>query len=174
MTDLQFVFWHWFVFAAVLGTIEILAPGIFFLWLAVASILTGLVVLLMPEIGTAAQVTLFGGLSIVMVWAAWKFLKKNPITSDQPLLNQRAAQYVGKVFVLEEAIRHGMGRVRIGDSSWKVEGPDMAAGGQVRVTGFDGALLKVEKVADAAPSPASSPTAGDSLKDALQDPLNRT
>ena len=187
MSNIHFVFWHWFAFAAVLGTLEILAPGIFFLWLALASFVTGVIVLVVPEISAALQITLFSILSLIMVYAAWKFLKKNPITSDQPLLNQRAAQFVGKVYALEDAIVNGTGRVRIGDSTWKVEGPDMAAGASVRVTGFDGPVLTVEKVSDgnaAAPhghSPAGSPTSSptgshdpriDPIKDTLQDPLN--
>lgn len=171
--SLKFVFWHWFAFAAVLGTIEILAPGVFFLWLALAAFLTGLLVLVMPGASAAMQITTFGVLAVVMVFAAWKFLKKNPISSEQPLLNQRSAQLVGKVCTLEDAVVNGTGRVRIGDSTWKVEGPDMAAGGQVRVVGFDGPALKVEKVADAATAAASHPTSTSELGDALKDPLNK-
>jgi membrane protein implicated in regulation of membrane protease activity len=178
MDDLKFVFWHWFAFAAVLGSIEILAPGIFFLWLALAAFVTGVIVLLLPDMSAALQITTFGTLAVVMVWAAWKFLKKNPIASDQPLLNQRSAQFVGKLFTLEEAIRNGVGRVRIGDSTWKVEGPDMAAGGQVRVVAFNGAMLTVEKVSDAAPVTAAAPVHEgdpriDPLKDVMKDPLNK-
>lgn len=181
MPELEFQFWHWFVFAALLGTIEILAPGVFFLWLALAALVTGLIVLVAPEMGGAMQIVIFGVLAVVMVWAAWKFLKKNPIQSDQPLLNQRAAQFVGKTYALEDAIRNGTGRMRIGDSTWKVEGGDMPAGAQVRVIGFDGPVLKVEKVADAVPgnvAPGFSPHHEadpriDPLKDTLKDPLDR-
>jgi inner membrane protein len=173
--SLKFVFWHWFAFAAVLGTIEILAPGIFFLWLALAAFLTGLLVLIMPGMSAAMQITTFGVLAVVMVFAAWKFLKKNPIASDQPLLNQRAAQYVGKTYILEQAISNGIGRVRVGDGTWKVEGPDMAAGGQVRVIGYDGPTLKVEKVADATASTAAmAPGTSSALSDVLKDPLNKS
>jgi membrane-bound ClpP family serine protease len=133
------------------------------------------------------QLSVFAALSIIMVVAAWKFFKKNPITSDQPLLNIRAAQYVGKTYGLETAIAHGTGRIRIGDTTWKVEGSDMPSGATVRVTGFDGAILKVEMVGAAPAAPEQtkegddiskiSTTAGhritDPLKDSLEDPLTR-
>jgi membrane protein implicated in regulation of membrane protease activity len=53
--------------------------------------------------------------------------------SDQPLLNRRSEQLVGKVATLTEPIRDGHGRVRIGDTMWRVTGPDLPAGTQVRV-----------------------------------------
>jgi membrane protein implicated in regulation of membrane protease activity len=144
MNDLELVFWHWFVFAAALGIIELIAPGVFFLWLALAAFITGAAVLLVPTIGTATQITVFGVLAMILVYVAWKFIRRNPIESDQPLLNQRSAQYVGKTFTLVDAIENGTGRVKIGDTTWKVEGPDAPVGTQVKVTGFDGPTLKVE------------------------------
>jgi membrane protein implicated in regulation of membrane protease activity len=35
--------------------------------------------------------------------------------------------------------------VRVGDSVWRAEGPDLPAGDRVKVIGVDGAALKVEK-----------------------------
>lgn len=138
------VYWYWFVFAAILGTIEILAPGIFFLWLALAALLTGFVALLAPQIGMAGQLVSFSALSVILVFVAYKYIKTNPIASDQPMLNNRLAQYVGKTYVLETAIENGVGRVKIGDSSWRVEGPALPAGASVRVVSVDNDALKVE------------------------------
>lgn len=173
MDELQLVYWHWFVLAAGLGAVEILAPGIFFLWLAIASFATGVFALAVPESAEALQITVFGVLAIVLVVLAWKFFKKNPIASDQPLLNVRAAQYVGKSYTLETAIVNGTGRVRIADSTWKVEGPDAPLGALVKVTGFDGPVLKVEKIADPVAGTAAPKQETDHLAGALKDPLDR-
>ena len=54
--------------------------------------------------------------------------------SDQPELNRRGAQLIGRVLVLAEAIEGGRGKVRVGDTLWPVEGPDAPAGAEVRVT----------------------------------------
>lgn len=141
----ELLYWHWFVLAALLGVIEILAPGVFFLWLAVSAAFTGILLLIIPGMGEATQIIVFSILSVSLIYFAWKYLKKAVLTSDQPLLNQRNAQHVGKLFTLSEKIENGTGRITIGDSSWKVEGPDMPEGTQIRVIGFDGAVLKVEK-----------------------------
>jgi membrane protein implicated in regulation of membrane protease activity len=39
----------------------------------------------------------------------------------------------------------GEGRIRVGDSSWRVTGPELLAGTQVRVVRVEGATLVVEK-----------------------------
>ncbi|KAB2915776.1 MAG: NfeD family protein [Hyphomicrobiaceae bacterium] len=66
--------------------------------------------------------------------------------SDQPDLNRRTAQFVGRVLVLEEAIEGGRGKVRVGDTLWSAEGPDTPAGSRVRVTAVRGHLLVVEEM----------------------------
>jgi inner membrane protein len=66
--------------------------------------------------------------------------------SDQPLLNRRVAQLVGRVVPLEHAIVNGRGRVQIADALWDVEGPDLPAGAAVRIVGADGMTLRVESV----------------------------
>lgn len=42
----------------------------------------------------------------------------------------------------------GRGKIKAGDSLWLVSGPDLPAGSQVRVTGQDGVVLRVEPVDD--------------------------
>jgi membrane protein implicated in regulation of membrane protease activity len=68
--------------------------------------------------------------------------------SDQPDLNRRTAQLVGRILIVEEAIEGGRGKVRVGDTLWLVEGPDMPAGAQVRVAAHRGNLLVVERPPD--------------------------
>lgn len=178
--DLHILYWHWFAVAAVLGTIEILAPGIFFLWLAVAAFVTGLLVAVLTDMPLNAQLLVFGGLSVVSVFFGWKFIKRNPQESPDPTLNLRSAQYVGKVYTLESAIHGGTGRVKIGDSTWKVEGPDMVVGTQVRVISYDGPTLRVEKAGDPLPSTPAVPHHNnddpriDPLQDSLKDPIDRS
>jgi len=65
--------------------------------------------------------------------------------SDQPELNRRAVQLVGRVLVVEEAIEGGRGKVRVGDTLWPAEGPDTPAGGEVRVTAARATVLLVER-----------------------------
>lgn len=64
---------------------------------------------------------------------------------DEPKLNARGAKHVGREIVLEQPIEAGRGRIRLSDSWWSVEGPDLPAGSRVRVVGVRGAVLVVEK-----------------------------
>jgi membrane protein implicated in regulation of membrane protease activity len=71
-------------------------------------------------------------------------LGERPIESTDPLMNRRGARLVGETALVVQAIEHGSGRVKLGDSEWIVHGPDVAAGERVRVTGSEGAILLVQ------------------------------
>lgn len=66
--------------------------------------------------------------------------------SDQPDLNRRAIQLVGRQLVVAEPIEGGRGKVRAGDTLWPAEGPDAPAGATVCVTGSNGTALLVAPV----------------------------
>ncbi|HEX7777256.1 MAG TPA: NfeD family protein [Parvibaculum sp.] len=137
--------WTWWIIAAVLAILELVVPGIFFIWLAAAAAVVGLL-LLAVDLPLTLQVALFAALSVAAVWASRRYLGQHPIESDRPLLNQRAATYIGRTVTVEQPIENGRGKVRIGDSLWLAQGPDTAAGASVRVTGADGGVLIVEAV----------------------------
>jgi membrane protein implicated in regulation of membrane protease activity len=65
--------------------------------------------------------------------------------SDQPDLNRRGAQLVGRTAVVAEAIDGGRGKVRVGDTVWPAEGPDMPAGRAVRIISASTTVLLVEE-----------------------------
>jgi inner membrane protein len=59
-------------------------------------------------------------------------------------LNALGQNMVGRTFMLDQPILGGRGRVKLGDGSWSVTGPDMAAGSRVRVAAVNGTELRVE------------------------------
>lgn len=141
----QLEFWHWLIFGLVLAVIEILAPGTFFLWLGIAAGITGLVLLAVPELSWQIQLVIFAVLSVATV-AGWRlYQRRHPTETEDTTLNRRGEQLVGRVFALEQAVVNGRGTLRVGDSVWRAEGPDLPAGTRVRVTGVSGVILKVEK-----------------------------
>ena len=140
----QAEFWHWWIAAIVLLVIETFAPGAIFLWLGMAAGAVGLVLLVLPGLAWEYQFLIFA-LGTVLSAVGWRaYVKRHPAVSDRPALNRRGAQYVGRTFTLEEAIVNGHGKIRVDDSTWKVEGEDLPAGSRIRVTGVDGTVLKVE------------------------------
>jgi membrane protein implicated in regulation of membrane protease activity len=114
------------------------------MWLAVAGIVVGGVVLVMPDLGWEIQFILFSALGIISVYTGRNYLKKNPIISEDENLNDRGARYVGKTYTIERALINGEGKIRVGDSLWLVRGDfDAEVGTAVKVTGADGVVLIV-------------------------------
>ncbi len=147
MTMSSLVFWHWWILALILMSIELFAPAAFFIWCGVAATIVGFVLLIIPDMSWQVQSLLFATLSIVSVLAGRKYLhRRGAMVSDQPMLNRRGEQYVGRLFTLDEAIVDGTGRVQVDDGSWRIEGKDMAAGSRVKVIAINGSSLIVERV----------------------------
>lgn len=137
--------WTWWIIAVIFGILELLVPGIFFIWLAAAAAVVG-ALLMVVDIPATGQIALFAILSVVAVWASRRWLGRHPIVSDHPMLNQRAQSYVGQSFMLEQAIVNGRGKLKIGDTLWLASGPELPAGASVRVTGQNDGVLIVEAI----------------------------
>lgn len=132
----------WFILALALGIGEVLAPGVFLIWIAMAAALTGLAALAI-DLSVALQLLLFAVLCLATVTGGRRWYRDNPVASQDPLLNDRTARLIGETLTLAEPIEHGRGRVRVGDTLWSCKGPDAPAGAQVHVTGAEGAILLV-------------------------------
>ncbi len=140
------VFWHWWILAGLLLILELTAPAFFFLWLGIAAAAVGMILLVFPAIPVETQLVLFAIASIGAILAWRKYREDRPLQIDQPHLNRRGNQYIGRVFTLDNAITNGEGKVTVDDSTWRVKGPDLPAGTAIRVTGIDGVIFKVDTV----------------------------
>ena len=137
-------YWHWWVLGIAFVILEIFSPAAFFLWMGIAAGVVGLLLLLVPGLSWEWQILAFALLSVASIALGRTYLKRNPIKTDQPTLNRRGEQYIGRQFTLDEPIVNGVGKLRVDDTSWKINGPECGAGTQVRVTGVDGVVLRVE------------------------------
>ncbi|WP_159593877.1 NfeD family protein [Chelativorans xinjiangense] len=142
--------WNWMLLGFVLLALEILVPGAFLLWIGIAAILTGALSLQLWSMAFWSwqiQVLVFLALSLASVYIGKKLMDaRRGEETDEPLLNQRAKQLVGRTAALEEPITEGRGRIRLGDTLWRVSGPDLPAGTRVRVVAAKGGELQVEAV----------------------------
>jgi hypothetical protein len=135
--------WNWFILAALLFLVEVLAPGMFMMWLGLSAILVGIISSAVVW-SWSAQIIAFAVFAIAAV-PAWRyFARKVEQPTGSPFLNRRADGYVGRVFILDKPIVGGIGNVRIDDTIWRVSGPDCPAGSRVKVAHADGANLTVE------------------------------
>jgi membrane protein implicated in regulation of membrane protease activity len=137
--------WAWFIFAVILFTLETIVPGVHFLWFGMAALIVGLLTIA-AGITWPMQFVAFAVIACVMVLAVRRYASPTNVGSDEPDLNVRGAQYIGRTLVVEEAIRDGRGKVRVGDTLWPAQGPDIPKGSNAKVTGVRGTVLVVEPV----------------------------
>ena len=134
----------WLILAALLAIAELLAPGIFLVFIAAGAAVTGVVTLLVPGFGLAFEVFVFAAASAAAVAVGRRWYRRNPVPSEDPLLNDRVARLIGQVVTVVEPIASGQGRVKVGDGEWLASGPDAPAGAKVRIIGGRGGSLDVE------------------------------
>ena len=144
MSGFTVEFWHWFALAGVLLLPEMMMPGVAFLFLAIGAFVTGVVKLVWASAPLDVQLGVFAVVSIAAFAGMRGWIRQVFKVREGDKLNERGGQLVGTTITLSDAIRNGQGRVRVGDGSWNVSGPDMASGARVRVVAVDGATLKVE------------------------------
>jgi membrane protein implicated in regulation of membrane protease activity len=143
--------WNWMVLGFILLALEIVVPGFFLLWIGLAALATGALSLLLWNAGFwlwEIQVLVFLMLSLAAAYAGKKIMSRGSDQSDQPLLNRRGDQLIGRTATLTEPIVNGRGRIKIGDTVWRVSGPDLPVGATVRVKGATD--LDLELVVEAA------------------------
>ncbi|MBL4597833.1 MAG: NfeD family protein [Rhizobiaceae bacterium] len=141
--------WSWWILALLLLGMEIMAPGTFFLWFGLSAMVIGTVTLALGVDNAywiwQVQVLVFLALSLTSAMAGRKIMQKYGWNdSENPNLNDRGTQLIGRTAVLNEAISGGRGRAKIGDTIWRVAGPDLAEGSRVRVVAFNDGILSVE------------------------------
>lgn len=140
----KIIFWYWWALAAALLVAEMLLPGVVFLFLAVGAFVSGLLLLIASDLSLEIQLAVFAIFAVLSAVGLRPYLRSLQQKTADPTLNARGAALVGKEFVLDQPILAGRGRVKLGDGSWIVTGPDMVAGAKVRVAAVSGTELRVE------------------------------
>ena len=145
MFGFKIIFWYWWALAAVLLVFEMLLPGVVFLFVTIGSLASGAFLLVVSDLSLELQLFVFAVVSVasaVILRPTLKRLQHRRPTHDN--LNARGDSLVGRTIVLDTPILGGQGRVKLGDGSWTITGPDMAAGSRVRVAACSGNELRVE------------------------------
>lgn len=136
--------WNWWVLGLVLAAVEIFAPGSLFIWFAVAAILVGTVALFL-DMSWQAELVLFVGLAVAAAVVGRRLVRvERPEAKTEAHINDRLARQVGRLATLDTPITNGAGHIRLDDTIWRVEGPDLPAGAQVRICGHTEGRLRVE------------------------------
>ena len=116
------LFWHWSILAGVLLILELTLPAFFFMAghrrRRHRADHAGV-----PEPALETQMVLFSVLSVIALLAWRRYRESHPTTTDQPNLNRRGQQYIGREFTLTAPVVNGVGKVVVDDSTWRVRGP---------------------------------------------------
>lgn len=136
--------WLWLIAGVVLCAAELVAPGVFLLWIGFAAVTLGLIELIAP-LPLAWSLLVFAALALAYTLVGRYVYGGLTAVAEAPL-NDRAAALVGRELTLVDPIVRGEGRAQVLDSVWRVRGADAPAGARVLVTGVDGVVLRVEPV----------------------------
>lgn len=137
--------WSWIVAGLVFLGLELVVPGGFLVWLGIGGILTGLLTLFQP-LPWAVQWLIFGVFSLVSILLWVRISRRRRAARAEPELNRRTDRFIGHEAVLESPISDGFGRLPLGDTIWRISGPDLPAGQRVRIVGADSSVLRVEAI----------------------------
>ncbi|WP_432470856.1 NfeD family protein [Amphritea sp. HPY] len=138
--------WHWLSLGVVLLILEIMGASGFLVGLAVASLALAGVAYLDLVSTWQYQLLWFALLGMICTVLYWRLFRNFNTQSEEPLMNDRAAQLIGRRLKLEQALENGQGRIQIGDTFWKVEADDeLEPGTRIEVYGCEGMTLKVRR-----------------------------
>lgn len=130
--------WGWLIGGFAILALEIVVPGYFFLWIGGAAVAVGL--LSLGSLGNWSfwtapiQWFAFAIFSLIAIIIGRRYYDPRNSETDEPLLNKRSAQLIGRQAILIDPIKDGTGRAKVGDTIWRVEGPDMDVGSTMIVS----------------------------------------
>lgn len=137
------IVWGWLGLGLLLIVIEMaLAPGSYLLWIGLAALAMAAIAGT-TTLSISAELTLFGVLALASGVLGWVVYGRRAVDDAAQELHDPARTLLGKVVIIATAIENGIGQAQIGDSVWRVSGPDMAAGAKARIVSVDGATLVV-------------------------------
>lgn len=78
----------------------------------------------------------------------WRLYRQHQREQNSPLASHRSGHsHIGRIVVLEQGLQNGAGKIRLGNRDWPVRGPNLPPGAKARITGVDGTVLLIDRVA---------------------------
>ena len=144
-------YWLWMSAGVALMTVEIFIGSFFVFWFGLAAVLVGFILLLVPQLAVAAQVTLWGLLSAALALSWFRYVK--PLSRDRTKAGLSREALVGQIGqVLKPPTESARGTIRfpapvLGSDEWQILSEDpLAMGDRAHVTDLSGNALIVRKM----------------------------
>jgi len=140
--------WAWIVLAGILALAEMVVPGSYLMWIALGAAITAVAATTgmvlegqLAVFATATAVSCLGGYFV--------YRGMEPSHDSGAPLNAPQRSMIGARGTVCQALVNGRGKVRIGDTVWLANGPDLAEGTPVIVAGLRGTRLEVTRPQEA-------------------------
>ena len=144
-------YWLWVAAGVALMIVEVFIGSFFVFWFGLAAVLVGFVVLLVPELAMAAQITIWALLSGLLALGWFRYVK--PLARDRTKAGLSREALIGQVGqVLRPPTGESRGKIRfpapiLGSDEWQILSEDpLAIGDRAHVTDLSGNALIVRKM----------------------------
>lgn len=137
--------WHWVGLSSILFCLELFvgSPGVILLGIGMSCLIIAAIISVCA-ISFWVQLILLAVLSFLIGLLGRKVFMTENSTSESSL-NRLSKNLIGMTLRLEHSIKNGQSRVRINDTIWRIEGPDLLAGTQIEVVDVKGNTLIVDR-----------------------------
>ncbi len=143
--------WWWIALALGLGAVEIVVLTYFMLWLGLASLTVGIMMMLFPAMPGTSQMASFSLLAILYTAIGWAWVRRRQARDEHPGLNRRSAAMVGRQAVVTGDFAAGIGWVEVDGVRWRARLADGSepppAGTTMAVSDAEGMTLVVAPAA---------------------------
>lgn len=139
--------WTWLIIGVALLVLEMLTGTLFILWPAIAALIVGIVLFVIP-LGWEMQLVLFTLISGAGLFWGEKYLRPR-LGGDEPTdLNDRASRMIGTQVKAVTDFELGRGRVKVADTEWSatIAQGNPKAGDALRILSVSGASVTVESI----------------------------
>lgn len=139
----------WWIAGLALLVLEVVVPGVYLLFFGIAALIVGTNAVILSQhgwFGWEEQVVAFVIVSVAVLYLGRRWYGTRDAPASAIPLNRRADRLIGQSAILSEAIVGGRGRIKVEDSWWTVEGPELPAGSRVRIEGAKGTILTVSSL----------------------------
>lgn len=139
--------WHWLILGFVLLIAEILIPGVFLLWWGLAAIVVAGLTACINALTLPLSGIIYAVLATIFSILWWKYQHNRDQADERfSILNHRNQAMLKSRGVVQEMGNNGIGRGRFGDTTWRIQGTDLAIGDIVEVQAVNGITLMVKKI----------------------------
>lgn len=139
---------RWLIIGLALLILEVLTGTMYLLWPAVAALIVGVLVFIIPVFGWSMQLFIFTVLAAVLMYLGHTHLRPRMKGGEPSDLNDRARSMVGMRVKAISDFETGRGRVQVGDTQWRarMDTGNAAGGEELRIVSVKGTTLLVEPI----------------------------